>query len=1476
MRLSIVARYLITAPLLVLLSLVASTQTAQAVTNQWSAAEALATARTYHSATLLSSGKVLLAGGSNGSSTLASAELYDPSMNAWSAAGTLATTRRLHTATLLTSGKVLVAGGINVGDLASAELYDPLTNTWSAAGALAAPRRGHTATLLPSGKVLVTGGYVNNNAVASAELYDPSTNTWSTAGALAMGRRFHTATLLPSGKVLVAGGSNQSGILASAELYDPSTNTWSAAGTLATTRRLHTATLLTSGKVMAVGGTGTSTGNVLASVELYDPATNSWSAAGALVTARVGHTATPLPSGRVLVAGGEGASGGLVSAELYDPSTNTWSAAGALATARNAHTATLLPTGEVLVAAGVNSSVNLSSVEIYDPATKTWSAAGSMAIARVAHTATLLPPGKVLVVAGVGNLASAEIYDPATNTWSAAGSLASGRQSHTATLLPSGNVLVAGGRSGSNYLSSAELYDPATNTWSVAGVLSTGRQFHTATLLPSGKVLVAGGSGVSGFLANAELYDPATNTWSAAGALATKRQFHTATLLPAGKVLVAGGYDGISSTLANAELYDPATNTWSAAGALATNRQFHTATLLPSGKVLVAGGRGDSSYPSGAELYDPVTNSWSAAGTLATERQNHTGTLLPSGKVLVAGGDRPATTGLASAELYDPARNSWSAVDPMARGRTAHKATLLPSGKLLVTGGGDGIGIIASAEQLDPGLAPQAELQPNLSAVNAFLLQTSALAGTSAGSSHAIGAITATGFWPALEGSGGNSQNSASNGPVFQIERVDNQQRRFVANDQSVSYTDTVFIGSATALAGFPAGPVLVRVWVNGVPSAARYTALAVQPGQPAAPTATGGNLQATVNFVAVSENGGAPITSYTATATPGGATASCAAPCTNIVFSSIAANTYTFSVHATNAPGNGPESLASNSVTVMNTVATTSNITSADASVVGQNYTVTFLVSAASGTPTGTISVNDGQGQSCGPATLSGGAGSCQIAWPTTGSYTLTATYTPANGSAFFASSGTAIHAVNPAATTTSINSASPNPSQVGSAYSVSFHVNVTAPGFGTPTGNVTVSDGTDSCSASVASGSCALTSSIAGVKSLVATYAGNSNFSGAASPGFAHTVSRHATTTAINAQTPNPSIVNNAVAIAFGVTSSGSTPTGTVTILAGTGESCSATVATGTCSITFATVGSRTLVASYAGAGNFDGSSSMASIQSVVAAPVTDLAVNIGAPVYVQYGKTFTYRIAVSNVGNTAVNGGVVTDTLPPELDQVSASWICLPLGTATCTPTGVGHLNDSSSNIPPGGGVVYLLTTRVPIDGVVPTEQVANSVSVSASGDTNASNDTATWIATVVVFRDGFGQGEDGSQGAQTSLAHPVGSLDDGATLMLDPALASQAPYVSSPWLRATDATGREVLRVDSLRLANDVLVRIISSNVDGGESHSDWMALGAQPVALALADASARRHQLILLGANSANLQLTVPSWATLPLAVFEVQ
>jgi hypothetical protein len=85
----------------------------------------------------------------------------------------MATARAHHTATLLPGGKVLVAGRwtASLSSLASAEVYDPSAGTWSPTGSMAEARSVHTATLLRDGSgVLVVGGY-NTGAILPRRRY---------------------------------------------------------------------------------------------------------------------------------------------------------------------------------------------------------------------------------------------------------------------------------------------------------------------------------------------------------------------------------------------------------------------------------------------------------------------------------------------------------------------------------------------------------------------------------------------------------------------------------------------------------------------------------------------------------------------------------------------------------------------------------------------------------------------------------------------------------------------------------------------------------------------------------------------------------------------------------------------------------------------------------------------------------------------------------------------------------------------------------------------------------------------------------------------------------------------------------------------------------------------------------------------------------------------------------------------------------
>ena len=720
--------------------------------------DTLNTARYNHTATLLNNGMVLLAGGLNSSSgqALATAELYDPARGTFNyTAGTLNTARYSHTATLLSNGMVLLAGGYNSnGALASAELYDPTTETFMPTGSLKTARYQHTATLLSNGTVLIAGGTAGY-PISDAELYDPATGAFALTGSLDTARELHTATLLSNGQVLIAGGFNGS-FLSSAELYDPVSEAFTPTSSLNTARDRHTAALLNNGLVLISAGENSS--GFLASEELYNPSTGAFTFTGSLTSPRGAPTATLLAggSGHVLIAGGYNSSGYLSGADLYEPATLTppdlvsidvlpasftialgetqrfiamgnfgdgsqEQLGGVTWTSSNTFRAQIsndvTNPGVSLAFAPGASTITATVGSVSGSATLTVRSAGfvdtgSMDTRRVLFTATLLNNGMVLVAGGDdgdGGLAvfgsSAELYNPATGFFTATGSLNVGRFDHTATLLQNGQVLIEGGGALSP---ASELYDPASGTFTLIASPNTPRVGATATLLKNGMVLIAGGvSSTSGntFVAPAELYNPATQTFTVTGSLNIPRDSHTATLLPSGRVLIAGGtYDSTGDLAQYAELYDPDTGTFTLdLNQMVTPRAGHTATLLNNGMVLLAGGIFDTSNPpdvtASAELYNPATGLFTATGNMVTARVDHTATLLNNGTVLLVGGESAETSGngLQSSEVYDPGSGTFTPGSMMDTVRAAHTATLLSNGMVLIAGGTNG-SILNSAE----------------------------------------------------------------------------------------------------------------------------------------------------------------------------------------------------------------------------------------------------------------------------------------------------------------------------------------------------------------------------------------------------------------------------------------------------------------------------------------------------------------------------------------------------------------------------------------------------------------------------------------------------------------------------------------------------------------------------------------------------------------------------------------------------------
>ncbi len=436
------------------------------------------------------------------------------------------------------------------------------------------------------------------------------------------------------------------------------------------------------------------------------------------------------------------------------------------------------------------------------------------------------------------------------------------------------------------------------NGWTAVASMGMARISPVAGLLGDGKVLVAGGRGP---VQSSEIFDPSSDTWSTGPNMSVARAGAVAVTLADGDVFIAGGYTGLTNFTNTAEVYGPVTGFTPVSNTMSSPRYQAAATLLPDGDVLVAGG-GDAfglSELARADVYDPATNAFltgpAAPPSMGTARQSEMMTTLADGKVLVAGGTDNGVP-VASGEVYDPATNSWTAVsnsmsDPRANGGIAP----LPDGDALVAGGESSstpLTTVATTDLYDPATnaftAGPAMSTPREDFGMVALPDGSVLA--AGGSSDTGGPLVLTGdteiFDPA---SGAWSEVGAM--PV-----------------------------AATGFATVALGNGQVLEAGGAVPTAAlsAQAALYSTPTVPAAPTDVSAypqNAAALVTFVPA-DSRGAPITSYTVTASTGQTETT---PDTR-TFATVTGLTngtpVTFTVTATNAKGTSLASAPSTPVT--------------------------------------------------------------------------------------------------------------------------------------------------------------------------------------------------------------------------------------------------------------------------------------------------------------------------------------------------------------------------------------------------------------------------------------------------------------------------------------------------------------------------------------------------------------------------------
>jgi VCBS repeat-containing protein len=189
-------------------------------------------------------------------------------------------------------------------------------------------------------------------------------------------------------------------------------------------------------------------------------------------------------------------------------------------------------------------------------------------------------------------------------------------------------------------------------------------------------------------------------------------------------------------------------------------------------------------------------------------------------------------------------------------------------------------------------------------------------------------------------------------------------------------------------------------------------------------------------------------------------------------------------------------------------------------------------------------------------------------------------------------------------ATTTIGITSKSPIGNSVfGQPVTFNYDINIVAPGAGSLTGTVTVSDGTDDCTGGINTGtgvgSCQIHFSTTGTRNVTATYNGDVNFNGSASTSVPQTVNQASTSLSITSDQPEPSDPGVTVTVQWTLSPTGAgagTPTGTVTVTvqgeAGVTCNAPATFSGASCDLVFLTSGDKTIKVTYPGDANFAGS--------------------------------------------------------------------------------------------------------------------------------------------------------------------------------------------------------------------------------------------------------------------------------------------
>ncbi|WP_240486771.1 Kelch repeat-containing protein [Hyalangium minutum] len=140
-------------------------------TNRWSTARDLPVARHWSASGVLPDGRLILAGGHDGSSYRAETYLYDPATNSWAQVASMPGILAYHTGAVI-AGQLHTFTGWDTAGRNYHYIYDPLSGTWSSGAAV--PFTGYAPSVAQlRGGALIIGGWTNSAITSVYEYLAP-------------------------------------------------------------------------------------------------------------------------------------------------------------------------------------------------------------------------------------------------------------------------------------------------------------------------------------------------------------------------------------------------------------------------------------------------------------------------------------------------------------------------------------------------------------------------------------------------------------------------------------------------------------------------------------------------------------------------------------------------------------------------------------------------------------------------------------------------------------------------------------------------------------------------------------------------------------------------------------------------------------------------------------------------------------------------------------------------------------------------------------------------------------------------------------------------------------------------------------------------------------------------------------------------------------------------------------------------------